>query len=87
MCKTCRKPPASAGAWHNGGVIYYAGIDEAGYGPMLGPLCVATSVFRVDEATPEDGPPDLWSRLEEVVGSRPRDPRRRIAVADSKRLK
>ncbi len=68
-------------------MIYYAGIDEAGYGPMLGPLCVATSVFRVDDATPEDGPPDLWSRLEEVVGSRPRDPRRRIAVADSKRLK
>jgi len=68
-------------------VLYYAGIDEAGYGPMLGPLCVATSIVAIDDADPADGPPDLWSRLDSVVCTAARDAKRRIAVADSKRLK
>lgn len=68
-------------------MLIYAGIDEAGYGPMLGPLCVATSVFAIEDADAADGPPDLWSRLESVVTTGPRDAKRRIAVADSKRLK
>ncbi|HLU48055.1 MAG TPA: hypothetical protein VK116_08215 [Planctomycetota bacterium] len=59
-----------------------AGIDEAGYGPLLGPLVVATTVFRVAEC---DAPPDLWERLSPTVG---RDPKRPgcIAVDDSKKL-
>ena len=44
-------------------VLIYAGIDEAGYGPMLGPLCVASSVFVLDEHDPAGGPPDLWRLL------------------------
>ena len=68
-------------------MLIYAGIDEAGYGPMLGPLCVGASVFAIEEADPSDGPPDLWSKLDDVVCTRARDARRRIAVADSKRLK
>ncbi len=54
---------------------------------MLGPLCVATSVVAIDDADPADGPPDLWSRLSSVVCTGARDAQRRIAVADSKRLK
>ena len=68
-------------------MLIYAGIDEAGYGPMLGPLCVATSVFLVEDAAASDGAPDLWERLDDIVCRGPRDARRRIAVADSKRLK
>ena len=68
-------------------MLIYAGIDEAGYGPMLGPLCVGASVFAIEEADPSEGPPDLWSKLDDVVCTRARDARRRIAVADSKRLK
>ena len=54
---------------------------------MLGPLCVGTSLFAIEDADPAEGPPDLWSRLEAVVCTRARDSKRRIAVADSKRLK
>lgn len=58
-----------------------AGIDEAGYGPLLGPLVVAITVFRV----PDGDPPDLWAALEPAVD---RDPRRPgvIPVDDSKKL-
>lgn len=68
-------------------MLYYAGIDEAGYGPMLGPLCVGACLFRLEDSDPADGAPDLWSRLEEAVCRRPTDKRRRIAVDDSKTLK
>lgn len=32
----------------------YAGIDEAGYGPLLGPLCVACCIFDYDELDAAD---------------------------------
>ncbi len=68
-------------------MLVYAGIDEAGYGPMLGPLCVGCTVFVLSEDDPADGPPDLWRRLKQAVCRRPGDKRRRVAVDDSKRLK
>jgi len=67
-------------------MLFYAGIDEAGYGPMLGPLCIGATLFRID-SDPSDGPPDLWERLETAVCRRPNDRRRRIAIDDSKTLK
>ncbi|MFO0829039.1 MAG: hypothetical protein U0572_12940 [Phycisphaerales bacterium] len=68
-----------------GGPIVYAGIDEAGYGPLLGPLSVAVSVFVVEDV--ESGKaPNLWHRLRSVVSDTPSD-RAKIAIADSKKLK
>jgi ribonuclease HII len=56
------------------------GIDEAGYGPVLGPLVVSAVAFETPESSPE---PDLWERLSKAVT---RDGRKkdRIQVNDSK---
>lgn len=68
--------------------LLYAGVDEAGYGPMLGPLCVALSLFEVRGWSDGDPPPDLWERLRAVVCRCPAEERGgRISVNDSKRLK
>ena len=65
------------------------GIDEAGYGPMLGPLCIAAAAFRIPGNTQTAPRPhaDLWSMLDRAVCRAPRDPQGRIPIADSKRLK
>lgn len=68
-------------------MLLYAGIDEAGYGPMLGPLCVGAFAFRIAEADAAEGPPELWKTLASVVCRSPADSKKRIAVADSKKLK
>lgn len=80
-------PDAATRSGYLAGVLIYAGIDEAGYGPMLGPLAAAATVFRIADADPDEGPPALWSRLGKVVARSPADRRRRLAIADSKRLK
>ncbi len=67
--------------------LMYAGIDEAGYGPMLGPLCVARSTFVLDPWTPTGKAPDLWSILHHAISRTKRDAKAKIPVADSKQLK
>lgn len=70
--------------------LIYCGIDEAGYGPMLGPLCVGLTAFRMDTW---DGkhPPDLWKLLKKGVcrnlTEARSDKRGRVVFADSKKLK
>ncbi len=68
--------------------VVLIGIDEAGYGPLLGPLCVAMSAVRVHDWSPGDPAPDLWSRLSRAVVKSPgKAARGRIAINDSKKLK
>jgi ribonuclease HII len=70
-------------------MLIYAGIDEAGYGPMLGPLCVAATAFVVSDHDADPGGDicDLWKKLNRAVCRKRTDKRRRIAVDDSKKLK
>jgi len=67
--------------------LIYAGIDEAGYGPLLGPLCVGLSVFHVEQWAEGENAPNLWKTLATGVCRKPNDRRRRIAIDDSKALK
>ena len=67
----------------------YAGIDEAGYGPLLGPLVIGRTVLGIPNlaAHPQSGPPQLWQRLHKAVCKSLSGRKGRIAVNDSKKLK
>jgi hypothetical protein len=61
------------------------GIDEAGYGPHLGPLVVAAAAIEFDESA--DNPftdPDLWPVLAGHIAKRPAGAKGRVVICDSK---
>ncbi len=66
------------------------GIDEAGYGPNFGPLCIGATAWQVDEkryvpsATMHTPQIDLYQLLDEIVSPAPAP--NRMAIADSKLL-
>ena len=62
-------------------MAFLAGIDEAGYGPFVGPLSVGWSLFRV----PDPGT-DLWKTLKGPVARKPNRKDPRLRVDDSKKV-
>jgi ribonuclease HII len=64
----------------NGETHYIAGIDEAGYGPLLGPLMITSVVFE----TPSPEEP-LWDSLRRAV-SRRACRSGRVQINDSKKV-
>jgi len=59
-----------------------AGIDEAGFGPLLGPLVVSSAAFSVEPALLDA---DLWQTLARSVGQNRKHLRGRLLIADSKK--
>jgi len=60
-----------------------AGIDEAGFGPVLGPLVVSTAAFEMPQELMDVS---LWRLLGGAVCRRPARKSGRIAIDDSKKL-
>jgi len=62
-------------------MVLWAGIDEAGYGPRLGPLVVTGTAFSMP-GQPAEGV--LWDLLRDAVAPRARGSDGRLIVNDSK---
>lgn len=63
-----------------------AGIDEAGYGPLLGPLVVGCCAFELPDADPFAPLPCLWKRLGKLVSKSRSRSGRKLHINDSKQV-
>jgi hypothetical protein len=61
-----------------------AGIDEAGYGPLLGPLVVGCCAFDIGPTDVRQPIPCLWKRLSQLVSKKRVASGRKLHVNDSK---
>jgi len=66
-----------------GGDVLLVGIDEAGYGPVLGPLVVSAVALRAPADRAEEC---LWKALRKSVSASPQSRRGRLGITDSKKL-
>jgi len=64
-------------------MVFVLGTDEAGYGPNLGPLCIAASAWELPDGAASDG---LYDRLASVVCRELAGADTRLPIADSKVL-
>lgn len=62
--------------------MWRIGIDEAGYGPLLGPLVLGATVWELERAADDD----LWRPLEACVASKLTKGEWRLVVGDSKQV-
>ena len=70
-----------------GPMYIYAGIDEAGYGPMYGPMTVGCAVLSLPDRPSDAKPPALWDMLDSAVCKQLHGRQGRVVVNDSKKLK
>ncbi len=59
-------------------------MDEAGYGPKLGPLVIAATQWSVQDSV--QSPFDFWSELDSIATNSPDRKDHRLHVADSKEV-
>jgi ribonuclease HII len=59
-----------------------AGIDEAGYGPILGPLVVSASAFSIPDSLLKA---DLWQQLRKSIAIKKKHLAGRLLITDSKK--
>jgi len=60
-----------------------AGIDEAGYGPLLGPMVITITAFDVPD---EKANCSLWDLLNDAISNDMKGKGQRLTVRDSKKL-
>ena len=63
-------------------MVVLVGIDEAGFGPILGPLVISSSTFSLPNHLLIS---DLWQVLEKSVGDKRRRLAGRLLIVDSKK--
>lgn len=63
-------------------VAYLIGIDEAGYGPNIGPLVIGGTVWQLDDRHTDLAEVELYDLLKDAIARKPS--RKHLAIADSK---